>query len=281
MFFAAARGRASAQSNCIQGIHWRSPSRWRLSGQVTGSLQHFDVLGVPVSVTDLDRVEALIHSWMRDGQGRMITAPDVSNIVRSQDDQRLMQVHWEAAVVCPDGMPLVWLGRRMGLPVKRTCGPDLLAQMLASRPGQVRHYLFGGRAGVAAMLALRAQQQVPGVDIVAAHSPPYSDLDDVAVSELAEDIRRTKADIVWLGISSPRQEILMRRLVRQVPATLIAVGAAFDFYSGTVPRAPIWMQRSGLEWLHRLAQEPARLWRRYLIMAPRFVLLVAMKRLLR
>ncbi len=248
---------------------------------MTGSLQHFDVLGVPVSITDLDRVEALIHSWMKDGQGRMITAPDVSNIVRSQDDQRLMQVHREAAVVCPDGMPLVWIGRRLGLPVRRTCGPDLLAQMLASRPGQVRHYLFGGKAGVAAKLAQKAQQRIPGVNIVAAQSPPFTDLDDVAVSELAEDIRRSNADIVWLGISSPRQEVLMRRLVRQVPATLIAVGAAFDFYSGTVPRAPLWMQRAGLEWLHRLAQEPARLWKRYLIMAPRFVLMLAMRRLLR
>jgi N-acetylglucosaminyldiphosphoundecaprenol N-acetyl-beta-D-mannosaminyltransferase len=183
-------------------------------------------------------------------------------------------------MITPDGMPLVWLGRRVGHPVERTCGPDLMEKVLAdtARTG-LRHYLYGGKPGVAERLKARVEARFPGISIVGVETPPFEPLTADEFLAVAGRIRGTRADVVWIGISTPKQEFLMRDLARLVPATLIGVGAAFDFHSGAIRRAPRWMQKSGLEWLHRLISEPKRLWRRYLVLAPRFVwLLLTRKR---
>lgn len=236
----------------------------------------FDVLGVPISVTSLDGASAAIHGWANDECGRFVCIRDVHGIMQARQDPALMALHGEAAMVTPDGMPLVWIGRHRKLPVARTCGPDLIDRVLAdSEASGLVHYFYGGKPGVAAQLADGFIAKYPQLRVAGADTPPFRDLTDEELGALAKLLIESKADVVWIGLSTPKQEWLMQRLAPLVPATLVGVGAAFDFHTGAVRRAPKWMQRAGLEWSFRLLSEPRRLWRRYLVMAPKFVLALA------
>lgn len=243
---------------------------------VSSDIESYDVLGVPVSVTSLEKASAIIHRWSRDNVGRMVFIRDVHGIMQAYDDPELLDLHQKASLITPDGMPLVWLGKGKRLPVERTSGPDLLPYLMErSAKSGLTHYFYGGKPGIAEKLKTAFEKRFPGVQIVRTGTPPFRLLTDEELEQVAADIRESGAHVVWIGISTPKQERLMARLQPLVPATLIGVGAAFDFHSGAIKRAPIWMQRSGLEWLHRLSSEPQRLWRRYVVMAPRFVFLVA------
>lgn len=240
------------------------------------SMQTYDVLGVPVSVTTLETASDQIHRWAEDRVGRFVIIRDVHGVVQAYDDPAFAELHKRAAMVTPDGMPLVWLARRRGLPVQRTCGPDLFDRLMKdSAKSGLRHYFYGGKPGVVARLKEVFEQRHPGVQVVGIGAPPFRALSDPEVQEIAAALNASRTDVVWVGLSTPKQEFLMARLAPLTTATLIGVGAAFDFHTGRVQRAPRWMQRVGLEFLHRLLSEPRRLWRRYLIMAPRFLWLVA------
>ena len=153
-------------------------------------------------------------------------------------------------------------------------GPELMdrACARAARTGQ-RFYLYGGRnAGALAQLTRNLRLRHPGIRIVGGHVPPWRELTDAEEEAVAADIKRSGADVVWVGIGVPKQEKWMARMRHRLAApVLVGVGAAFDFHAGLIPQAPGWMQRLGLEWAFRLAQEPRRLWRRYLRYNPRFV----------
>jgi len=243
-------------------------------------LSTYDVLGIPITVTSLDSASRTITAWAGDRCGRFVCIRDVHGVMQARADAAVMAVHREAAMVTPDGMPLVWIGRRRGLPVERTCGPDLIDRVLGdSVKSGLGHYFYGGKPGVAARLAEGFAAKYSGLKVVAAESAPFTDLDREALAALAARIEASAADVVWIGLSTPRQELLMQRLAPLVGATLIGVGAAFDFHTGAVKRAPQWMQKAGLEWSFRLLSEPRRLWRRYLIMAPRFLIALAREKL--
>lgn len=243
-----------------------------------GSYPHrYSVLGVPVAAVDIERAEHVLVQWALAPCARIVTVPDVSNIVRAQDDDRLMAIHQRADMVVPDGTPLVWIGRARGQNVSRTCGPDLMDHVMAhSARSGLKHYFYGGAPGVAEELRVAFESRYPGVCITGTATPPYRALTADELHQLADEISACGADLVWIGISTPKQEYLMADLAPLISATMLGVGAAFDFHSGRVRRAPRWMQRVGLEWLYRLLSQPRRLWRRYLVMAPRFVFAVAL-----
>jgi N-acetylglucosaminyldiphosphoundecaprenol N-acetyl-beta-D-mannosaminyltransferase len=138
----------------------------------------------------------------------------------------------------------------------------------------VRHFLYGGRnEGALVQLTLNLRRRYSGVQIVGGYSPPFRQLSDAELDDVAAKINDARPDVVWVGIGVPKQEKWMAEMRARLDApVLIGVGAAFDFHAGLIPQAPGWMQRAGLEWLFRLAQEPRRLWRRYLNYNPRFVL---------
>jgi len=243
---------------------------------MSAALIAYDVLGIPISATSLDSAAKLIEQWADDEQGRFVFIRDVHGIMQAQDDPELLALHQDAAMVTPDGMPLVWLGQLAGLPVSRTCGPDLMDHVLSRSPqSRLRHFFYGGKAGVAEDLKKKFEDRYPGLQVVGADTPPFRPLTQVELESIASAINSSGADVVWIGISTPKQEFLMRDLRPFVNATLIGVGAAFDFHTGQIKRAPFWMQKSGLEWSWRLSQEPKRLWKRYLVMAPRFLIAVA------
>lgn len=239
----------------------------------------FDVLGVPVSITSVDRSFRALVNWAKDDRGRFVFIRDVHGIMQAQTDERLRQLHYEAALVTPDGMPLVWAGKSRGLPVERTAGADLMMHVLKHSGGTgLKHYFYGGKDGVAEELRDRFSLITPEADIVGVGTPPFRPLTEDELEAVSRDMIAKGANVVWIGISTPKQEFLMGELAKRVPATFIGVGATFDFHTGNVKRAPVWMQKNGLEWLHRLCSEPRRLWRRYLVLAPKFVALMALQR---
>lgn len=254
-------------------------SSWRQGDPVAAPQENlaskplrYSVLDVPVSAVSLDIARSLLEEWANDQVARIVTVPDTSNIVRSQDDQRLLAIHRRAAMVVPDGTPLVWIGKARGMTVSRTCGPDLMDHVLANSAIKgLKHYFYGGKPGVAERLKAEFERRYPGVRIVGAGTPPFRPLSEEELRSAADEIVASGADVVWIGISTPKQEFLMADLEPLISATMLGVGAAFDFHTGEVRRAPRWMQKVGIEWVYRLMKEPRRLWKRYLLMAPRFV----------
>ncbi len=234
----------------------------------------FDVLGTGISVITPGGAVATLLAWAQDDIGRYVCIRDAHGVMLARRDPELARIHREAAMVTPDGMPLAILGKLRNLPVERTCGPDLMLDMFAaSQGGQVRHYLHGGGDGVAQELAARLTERFPGASIAGIETPPFRPIEDGELRDLAARIDASGADLVWVGLSTPKQEKLMHRLAPLVRATLIGVGAAFDLHAGHMERAPRWMQRLCLEGVYRLFKEPRRLWRRYLLLAPQFLAL--------
>lgn len=241
-------------------------------------IQSFDVLGIPISVVTLDSAATYIEQWAKDLRGRFVCVREVPSLMASLESEELVSLHKRASMVTPDGMPLVWIGRARGFKVSRTCGPDLMDLVLSRSPNSnLRHYFYGGQEGIAKKLAERFTSKYPGCQIVGWECPPFRQLTETEELEVRHRIIASRADVVWVGISSPKQDLWMARNVDLLSQTLIGVGAAFNFHTGAVRRAPKWMQRSGLEWLHRLCSEPGRLWRRYLILAPKFLIAVCIE----
>ncbi|MCF6303991.1 MAG: WecB/TagA/CpsF family glycosyltransferase [Rhodobacteraceae bacterium] len=239
----------------------------------------FDILGLDIAVTDLGCASQDIINWAKDTQGRFVCVRDVHGVMLSDNSLHLKSLHRDAAMITPDGMPLVWLGRLAGHKVGRACGADLMENIIdQGQARQIKHYFFGGAAGVAEMLANTFGKKHPNALIVGHESPPFRAFSNDENAAMISRIKASGADIVWVGMSTPKQEFWMHSVYKSLPVTLIGVGAAFDFHSGKVNRAPRWMQKSGLEWLHRLGSEPRRLWRRYLILAPKFTWKVLRKK---
>lgn len=240
-----------------------------------------NVLGVGVSLINMNRALDQIDEWIRVGERTYVCVTSVHGVMECQRSDELRTIVNHAGMVTPDGMPLVWLGRAKDKEVKRVYGPDLLlAELSWSAKSGHSHFFYGGGPGVAARLASQMQKRFEGLKVAGTMEPPFAPLDKLATAETAAEINQAKPDIVWVGISTPKQERWMAAMRPQLKApVLIGVGAAFDFHSGLVRQAPPWIQRSGLEWLFRLITEPRRLWRRYLVNNPWFVWSLALQRL--
>ena len=233
-----------------------------------------NVLGVGVSAINIADALDLIDRWIATGAHRYVCVTGVHGVMESQRDPALRDIHNRAGLVTPDGMPLVWLSWLHGHErVERVYGPDLmLACCEASVTKGYRHFFYGGGTGVPELLAARLQQRFPGLTVADTWSPPFRELSEAEEEALIARIAAARPDIVWVGLSTPKQERWMARYVGRLRVpVLIGVGAAFDMHAGVKKQAPRWMQRSGLEWLFRLAAEPRRLGRRYLINNPWFV----------
>ena len=233
-----------------------------------------NVLGVGVSAVNMEQAVALIESWIASGERHYVCVCPVHSVMECRRSDEVRHIFNSAGMVTPDGMPLVWIVRSSGHPhVSRVYGPDLMLAVLESSLSTGRrHFFYGGGPGVAETLSKRMQARFPGLQMAGTHEPPFAPIDQLCGPQTAELIDGAKPDVVWVGMSSPKQDrwmACMRPLLRA--PVIIAVGAAFDFHSGTVRQAPRWMQRSGLEWLYRLATDPRRLWRRYVVDNPWFL----------
>jgi N-acetylglucosaminyldiphosphoundecaprenol N-acetyl-beta-D-mannosaminyltransferase len=234
------------------------------------------ILGVNISALNMSLVLSEVTEWIHSHEPHYVCVAPAHSIMECVSNPALYCVFNNASMVTPDGMAVVWLLRLKGHhEVKRVYGPDLL---LATCEYGVaygwRHYFFGGAPGVAQLLAECLHRRFPDLQIAGTCSPPFGRLTPEEERALIDEVNASEADIVWVGMSSPRQEAWMCEHLGQVNApVMIGVGAAFDFLSGRKPQAPRWMQRIGLEWLFRLITEPRRLWPRY-SRYPKFIWLV-------
>jgi N-acetylglucosaminyldiphosphoundecaprenol N-acetyl-beta-D-mannosaminyltransferase len=236
--------------------------------------ERVNVLGVGVCAITMADALALIDRWIAAGVRRYVCVTGVHGVMESHVDPALRDIHNRAGLVTPDGMPLVWISWLRGhRQVERVYGPDLmLACCRASVSKGYRHFFYGGGPGVPERLAARLQVRFPGLNVVGTWSPPFRELSATEEEAMIDRMAAAQPDIVWVGLSTPKQERWMARSLGRVPAAvLIGVGAAFDVHAGLKKQAPQWMRRTGLEWLFRLATEPRRLWRRYLINNPWFL----------
>lgn len=233
-----------------------------------------NVLGVGVSATTMERTLDMIGHWIGERDARYVCVSGVHGVMESQRDDGLRRIHNQAGLVTPDGMPLVWISRLRGYgPVERVYGPDLMLACCArSETRGYRHFFYGGNNGVPELLAERLLRRFPGLTVAGCYSPPFRPLSAEEDEAIVRRINEARPDIVWVGLSTPKQERWMHAHRGRVEApVMIGVGAAFDFHAGLKRQAPPWMQRNGLEWLFRLLMEPRRLWRRYLVNNPLFV----------
>lgn len=244
-----------------------------------GSFPRRAVGPIPFSVATLDQAVSAVLAQCagEDTRSRAVHFANAYTVALADQDPRLVQLFArENATVFTDGVPVAWVGRR-GYPDvaelwDRVYGPDLMTAVLArsDRVGPT-HYLLGGSEDTLAELGTRITRRFPEARIVGRESPPFR---NPTPSELAERDRRisdSNADLVWVGLGTPKQDFEVARLANSVPVTALAVGAAFDFLAGTKRQAPRWMQRSGVEWLFRLGTEPNRLAHRYFWGNPRFL----------
>lgn len=243
----------------------------------------FQVLGVRVNALQIPSVIAEMEKWIAQRDGcHFIAVTGMHGITEAQHDPRLKVILNSADLVVPDGTPLVWLGRMQGHALRRRVyGPELMRSFLhATSKKGYRHFFYGGAFGVAELLSATLLNRFPGLQSVGTYSPPFRPLTSEENEQIVETINNTAADVLWVGLSTPKQERWMHehREKLKVPV-VVGVGAAFDFHSGTKKQAPPWMREHGLEWLFRLAQEPRRLWRRYLVGGTQFLFWVALEQL--
>jgi N-acetylglucosaminyldiphosphoundecaprenol N-acetyl-beta-D-mannosaminyltransferase len=241
-----------------------------------------NVLGVRVSAVNLDLAAARIDSWIRSGEQHYVCITGVHGVMESQSDPELKQIHNDAGMVTPDGMPMVWANRIRGnAHVRRVYGPDLMLKVCGEGVARgYKHFFYGGNDGVAELLKQKLTEKFPGLQVVGTYCPPFRKLTDEEDRAIIEQIDASGADIVWVGLSTPKQERWMSSHLHKIKApVMVGVGAAFDFHAGLKKQAPGWMQKTGLEWLYRMVSEPKRLAGRYLKNNPRFVWLFTMQQL--
>lgn len=239
-----------------------------------------NVLGVGISALNLQSALAEIAAAISTRRKGYICVTGVHGVMEAQSNESFRNILNNAFLCTPDGMPMVWMGKINGQrEMTRVYGPDLMLDICAwSEKNSCRHFFYGGAPGVADSLAEKLKMRFPKMQIVGTFVPPFRPLNPEEENELREKIRVARPDIVWVGLSTPKQEKFMAECLPKLDTTLmVGVGAAFDFLSGRVKQAPRWMQRSGLEWFYRLCSEPRRLAGRYLKNNPVFVAKIAMQ----
>ena len=239
-----------------------------------------NVLGVHLSALPMAEVLGTIVNWIEAEERRYITVATVHTLLECQQSSMMKSAVNGAGLITPDGMPLVWLLRWAGyLQQDRVYGPDLLLRLcdLSQQKG-FKHFFYGGAPGVPEKLRENLKARFPRLNICGYYSPPFRPLLPEEDQRLTNMINQADPDVVWVGLGTPKQDLWMAEHTKQLEAKVcIGVGAAFDFHAGRIKQAPLWMQRSGLEWAYRLWQEPTRLWRRYLLGNPMFVIFVVLQ----
>jgi N-acetylglucosaminyldiphosphoundecaprenol N-acetyl-beta-D-mannosaminyltransferase len=233
-----------------------------------------DVLGVPMSAGTMNDALNEVTRWVTEGDPSFGIFRDVHGIMESQRRPEVLDAHLRAGLVACDGTPLVWASRWAGVKTaERVYGPDFVLAMCGRAEAMgLKSFFYGGKPGVAEQLAFRLREQFPKLLVAGAYSPPFRPLTTDEDADVVEMIDKSGADLVWVGMSTPKQELWMADHVGRLRApALLGVGAAFDFLTGEVRQAPRWIHRTGLEWAFRMAMEPGRLGRRYLKNNPAFI----------
>lgn len=239
-----------------------------------------NVLGVGINVVDISSATAKCEELIASRGKGYVCVTGVHGVMEAQSNLQFRSILNRSLLTVPDGMPMVWVGRIQGhREISRVYGPDFMIELCRRSVARgFRHFLYGGKDGVAEQLAERLRQRIPGLQIVGTYTPPFRPLNAVEERDLQIQVAACKPDIFWVGLSTPKQEQFMARYSERLDTKLmVGVGAAFDVQTGRIKDAPAWIKSAGLQWLHRLSQEPRRLWKRYLINNPKFILQIALQ----
>ncbi len=237
-----------------------------------GSVQR--VAGIAFRASTPEDATNWIVRTARSGAGRHVHLLNAYSLALADANPQYRATILADAVNFPDGRPVSWASRvrRHDPPLQQVRGPGLFLDVLdAGRERKLRHYLLGSTPDVLELLRARIERDFPGAVLVGCESPPFREMTANELDERDRRIAACGADIVWVGLGTPKQDFEAQRLAASAPVVAVAVGAAFDFAAGTVREAPPWMSPLGLEWVYRLATEPRRLWRRYVFGNPRFI----------
>jgi N-acetylglucosaminyldiphosphoundecaprenol N-acetyl-beta-D-mannosaminyltransferase len=229
--------------------------------------KRFNVFGIAMDAVDLPTAIASTLAAVHSGANQYVCLTGAHGIVEARRDPLLAKAFRNALLVLPDGMPTVWVAWWKRLyHVDRVFGPDLMLGVIEqSQNFGERHFLLGGNPGVAEELRQRLQAGYPKANIVGTYTPPFRRLDSAEEAELVTLLEKCRPDIVWVGIGTPKQELFMSEYVGRLKTpVMVGVGAAFDYHTGRLKDSPQWVKRAGLQWCHRLIQDPKRLWSRYL-----------------
>lgn len=239
-----------------------------------------EILGMRVDATTYEGATDTILDWAAGEQPHYVCIANVHMAMEAYDSLDFADVVNGADLVTPDGMPLVWALRKLGVPeAQRVCGPELMPYVLrAAAERGVPIGLYGGSSPRFLNRLLEViREEFPGIRIAYAFSPPFRELTAEENALVDGDIRSSGTRVLFVGLGCPKQEQWMARHRAALPCTMLGVGAAFDFLAGIKPIAPVWMKRAGLEWVYRLVSEPRRLWKRYLKQNPRFLTLIILQ----
>ncbi len=248
----------------------------------TGPIDRLEVLGVRVSAADNAIAIAEIDRWIREGYRAYVTLTGVHGVMESVRNAEIRRAHNLAGLVLPDGTPLVWMLWRGGFKFAACVrGSDLMSALFDhSQKTGYRHFLYGATPRTLGLLNDNLRRKFPAAEIVGSHAPPLRPAGADEEEAVIDAINASGAQIIWVGLSTPKQELWMARHRHRLAApVLIGVGAAFDFHAGIVRQAPRWLHGTGLEWVYRMASEPRRLAKRYLRNNPAFLALVVAERL--
>jgi N-acetylglucosaminyldiphosphoundecaprenol N-acetyl-beta-D-mannosaminyltransferase len=242
--------------------------------------QRANVLGVGVHALNLARAAEIVETSVSDRRKGYICVTGVHGIMEAHRDAGFHQILNRALLVIPDGMPTVWIGRaQKHTQMRRVFGPELMLEVCRrSVRNGMTHFLYGGKPGIAQQLQQNLSSWFPGIQVMGAFTPPFRVLSPDELAELRKTIATMAPDIIWVGLSTPKQERFMAENLEDLDCQLmIGVGAAFDIHTGKVKDAPRWVKNAGLQWLHRLGQEPSRLWKRYLVNNSTFLFRLALQ----
>ena len=238
------------------------------------------LLGISVEALDMERALHRIGRELAARRKGYMCMAGVHGIMEAHRDSELAGIYASSSITMPDGMPTVWVGRWQGHKgMQRVAGPDLMREVFCRKEfAGCTHFLYGGEEHVAEQLRERFTRQYPWARIVGTYTPPFRDLNEEEEASLIARVRELKPDIIWVGISTPKQERFMHRYLHRLDTTLMfGVGAAYDFHTGRIQDAPQWIKTIGMQWMHRLVQDPRRLWKRYLRNNPAFLWHIALQ----
>ena len=229
------------------------------------SMETCRLLGTPLAVTDYDQAAALAQAWAHEPGVRAVAAANTHMIALARLDRAFAATLSQFDMIVPDGMPLVWAMNRRGAGMRdRVYGPTLMLHALA-RPGS-RHFFLGGTEALLKALVDRLRERFPTLEISGTYAPPFGEWSPEENARIIKKIAASGARTIWIGLGCPKQERWIAEHKAELPdGVYFAIGAAFAFHAGMVSQAPAWMQKRGLEWLYRLAVEPRRLWKRYVV----------------
>ncbi len=243
-------------------------------------LPRANVLGVGVHAIDMAQAAEAIEYAVRDGRKGYVCVTGIHGVMEAQRNSEFARILRDAALVTPDGMPTVWVGRLQGFSgMRRVFGPDLMWEVCRRSAAKgVTHFLYGGAQGVAEELRANCEALFPGIRVIGTYTPPFRPLNIGEQRELVSRFAELKPEITWVGLSTPKQEQFMAEYLPQLDTkVMIGVGAAFDLHTGRMNDSPEWVKQAGLQWAHRLLQDPGRLWKRYLSNNPQFLCKIAMQ----